>query len=117
MINEQRSTEHTRPPFVPRTIHRLAVPIILAWLAIVFLVSTAVPPLEQVAKQRSVSLSPKDAPSVHAMEVMGQKFKESDSDSFAMIVLESQQKLGDDAHYPVCRFDAGSGPCTSAGCS
>ena len=98
MISEQRSTEHTRPPFVPRTIHRLAVPIILAWLAIVFLVSTAVPSLEQVAKQRSVSLSPKDAPSVHAMEVMGQKFKESDSDSFAMIVLESQQKLGDDAH-------------------
>ncbi len=29
---------------------------------------------------------------------MGQKFKESDSDSFAMIVLEGQQKLGDDAH-------------------
>jgi RND superfamily putative drug exporter len=32
------------------------------------------------------------------MTAMGQKFKESDSDSFAMIVLESQQKLGDDAH-------------------
>ena len=29
---------------------------------------------------------------------MGQKFKESDSDSFAMIVLESEQQLGDDAH-------------------
>jgi RND superfamily putative drug exporter len=98
MISEQRSTEHTRPPFVPRTIHRLAVPIILAWLAIIFLVSTAVPPLEVVAKQRSVSMSPKDAPSVQAMEAMGQKFKESDSDSFAMIVLEGQQKLGDDAH-------------------
>jgi putative drug exporter of the RND superfamily len=98
MISEQRSNEHTRPPFVPRTIHRLAVPIILAWLAIIFLVSTAVPPLEVVAKQRSVSMSPKDAPSVQAMEAMGQKFKESDSDSFAMIVLEGQQKLGDDAH-------------------
>jgi len=32
------------------------------------------------------------------MAVMGQKFKESDSDSFAMIVLEGQQNLGDDAH-------------------
>ena len=52
MISEQTSTEHTKPPFVPRTIHRLAVPIILAWMAIVFLVSYAVPPLEQVAKQR-----------------------------------------------------------------
>src|SRR5271165_4922450 len=98
MISERRSAEHTRPPFVPRTIRRLAVPIILAWLAIVFLVSTVVPPLEQVAKQHSVSMSPKDAPSVQAMTAMGQKFKESDSDSFAMIVLESQQKLGDDAH-------------------
>ncbi len=98
MITEQRSSEHTQPPFVPRMIHRLAVPIILAWVAIVVLVSTAIPSLEQVATQRQVSLSPKDAPSVQAMERMGQKFKESDSDSSAMIVLESQQKLGDDAH-------------------
>ena len=29
---------------------------------------------------------------------MGKDFKESDSDSFAMIVLEGQQRLGDDAH-------------------
>ena len=29
---------------------------------------------------------------------MGKDFKESDSDSFAMIVLEGQQPLGDDAH-------------------
>jgi RND superfamily putative drug exporter len=99
MISEQTSTEDTKPPLVPRMIHRLAVPIILAWLAIVFLVSTCIPPLEQVATQRQVSLSPKDAPSVQAMERMGQKFKESDSDSFAMIVLESDNRLGDDAHH------------------
>jgi putative drug exporter of the RND superfamily len=67
-------------------------------LAIVVLVSTSVPPLEQVATQRQVSLSPKDAPSVQAMERMGAKFKESDSDSFAMLVLESDRRLGDDAH-------------------
>jgi putative drug exporter of the RND superfamily len=98
MINEQTGTKGTQPPFVPRTIHRLAVPIILGWLAIVVLVSTSVPPLEQVATQRQVSLSPKDAPSVQAMERMGAKFKESDSDSFAMLVLESDRRLGDDAH-------------------
>src|SRR6202161_1294060 len=98
MINEQTSTKGTQPPFVPRTIHRLAVPIILGWLAIVVLVSTSVPPLEQVATQRQVSLSPKDAPSVQAMERMGAKFKESDPDSFAMLVLESDRRLGDDAH-------------------
>ena len=37
-------------------------------------------------------------PSVQAMKRMGQDFKESDSDSSAMIVLEGQQPLGDDAH-------------------
>jgi RND superfamily putative drug exporter len=94
----QAGTEHAKPPFVPRTIWRLAVPIILLWLLIVFLVSFVVPPLEQVAEQRQVSLSPKEAPSVVAMQRMGHNFKESDSDSFAMLVLESDQRLGDDAH-------------------
>ena len=37
------------------------------------------------------------APSVRAMTGMGKAFKESDSDSFAMVVLEGQQPLGDDA--------------------
>lgn len=83
---------------MPRTIRRFAVAVILIWIAIVFLVSVAVPPLEQVAEQRQVSLSPSEAPSVVAMQRMGQNFKESDSDSFAMLVLESDQKLGDDAH-------------------
>ncbi|MGO9733094.1 MMPL/RND family transporter [Mycobacterium sp.] len=98
MISEQTSTERTKPPFVPRTIHRLAVPVILVWFAIVVLVTTSVPSLEQIATQRQVSLSPKDAPSVQAMERMGAKFKESNSDSFAMLVLESDKRLGDDAH-------------------
>jgi putative drug exporter of the RND superfamily len=98
MISAPTSTEPTKPPFVPRTIHRLAVPIILAWIAIVFLVNFTIPPLEKVAEQRQVSLSPKDAPSVQAMERMGKKFKESDSDSFAMVVLESDHRLDDDAH-------------------
>ena len=35
---------------------------------------------------------------MQAMMRMGKDFKESDSDSFAMIVLEGQQPLGDDAH-------------------
>jgi RND superfamily putative drug exporter len=32
------------------------------------------------------------------MEISGKKFKESDSDNFAMLVLESDSKLNDDAH-------------------
>jgi len=61
-------------------------------------VTLEVPSLEQVGQEHSVSLAPQDAPSVQAMKRMGKDFKESDSDSFAMIVLEGQQPLGEDAH-------------------
>jgi putative drug exporter of the RND superfamily len=98
MTNEHRGNDHTTQPFVARKIHRFAVFIILAWLAITVIVSVGVPPLEQVEKDHSVSLSPKDAPSFEAMKRMGRDFKESNSDSIAMIVLEGQQPLGDDAH-------------------
>ena len=60
--------------------------------------AAAIPSLERVGQEHSVSLMPQDAPSVQAMTRMGKDFKESDSDSFAMIVLEGQQPLGDDAH-------------------
>ncbi|MDT5145149.1 MAG: putative drug exporter of the superfamily [Mycobacterium sp.] len=90
--------QHTTPPFVARTIHRFSVPIILAWLAITVIVSIGVPPLEQVEKEHSVSLSPNDAPSFKAVQRMGQDFKESNSDTAVMIVLEGQQPLGDAAH-------------------
>ncbi|PRC42339.1 MMPL family RND transporter, partial [Mycobacterium sp. ITM-2017-0098] len=57
----------------------------------------AVPSLEQVGREQSVPMSPKDAPSVQAMSHMGQIFGESHSDSTAMIVLEGQEPLGEDA--------------------
>ena len=40
----------------------------------------------------------KDAPSVKAMARIGKEFKESDSDSMAMVVVESDKTLGQDAH-------------------
>jgi RND superfamily putative drug exporter len=98
MSDEQMRNTHSRPPFVARTIRRFSVPIILAWLAITVIVSVGVPSLEQVEKERSIALTPTDAPSVQAMKRMGEVFKESDSDSVAMIVLEGDQPLGDDAH-------------------
>ena len=73
-------------------------PIILAWLAFTALVTIGVPPLEQVEKEHLLSLTPKDAPSYKAAKRINEDFKESDSNSLAMIVLESQQPLGDDAH-------------------
>ncbi|ORV16685.1 RND family transporter [Mycobacterium celatum] len=92
------STEHARPPVIARTIHRFSVLVILGWVALTLLVTFAVPSLERVGQQHSVSMSPPDAPSVQAMVRMGKDFQESDSDSFAMIVLEGQQPLGEDAH-------------------
>jgi putative drug exporter of the RND superfamily len=98
MSDVHRGNEHITRPFVARTIRRFAVVIILAWLAMNVIVSIGVPSLEQVEKDHSVSLSPKDAPSFDAMKRMGEDFKESNSDSVAMIVLEGQEPLGNDAH-------------------
>jgi RND superfamily putative drug exporter len=92
------STKYSREPSLARTIRRLAVPIILAWVALTAVVSLAVPSLEHVGQKHSVPLAPQDAPAVQAMKRMGHDFKESDSDSFAMVVLEAQQPLGPDAH-------------------
>src|SRR6201992_521962 len=98
MISHQAPREGAKPPWAPRMIRKYAPLVILAWMGLIFLMAVAVPPLEKVAEARQVSLSPKDAPSVQAMEITGKKFKESDSDSFAMLVLEGDNKLGDDAH-------------------
>ncbi|MUL84650.1 MULTISPECIES: RND family transporter [unclassified Mycolicibacterium] len=95
MSNRQTSD---RPPLIARVIYRLSVPIILGWLAIIAVVTFAVPSLEQVGRESSVSLVPKDAPSFKAMQRMGEVFKESDSDSVAMIVLEGEKPLGEEAH-------------------
>jgi putative drug exporter of the RND superfamily len=92
------SVERVHPPFIAATIRRFSLLIILAWVALVLIVTLAVPSLERVGQEHSVSMSPEYAPSVQAMMRMGKDFKESDSDSFAMILLEGQQPLGDDAH-------------------
>jgi len=89
---------HTERPFLARLIHTLAVPIILFWVAVTVLLSIFVPSLEEVGQERSVSLSPSDAPSFVAMKRIGHVFKEGETDSSAMIVLESNRALGDDAH-------------------
>jgi putative drug exporter of the RND superfamily len=98
MSEQQMRDEHAAPSRAARMIRRFSVPIILAWLAIAAILSIAVPSLEKVEKEHSLSLNPTDAPSFKAMMRMGQDFKETNSDSVAMIVLEGQQPLGDDAH-------------------
>ena len=89
---------HAERPFIARMIHTLAVPIILFWVGIAIVLSLFVPSLEVVGQERSVSLSPTDAPSFVAMKRIGHAFNEGETDSSAMIVLEGNQPLGDDAH-------------------
>ena len=101
MADTQLTTEPTKPisrPLVARSIRTLSPLIILAWIAITILVTFFVPWLETVSRDHSVPMAPQDAPGVVAMQKMGSNFKESTSDSFAMLVVEGQQKLGDDAH-------------------
>ncbi|WP_145010814.1 RND family transporter [Mycobacterium marseillense] len=85
-------------PLIPRFIHTFALPILLGWVALTVLLNVAVPSLEDAGQEHSVSLSPSDAPSMQAMKHIGHVFKESDSDASAMIVLEGDQPLGDEAH-------------------
>jgi putative drug exporter of the RND superfamily len=86
------------PPFLPRMIHRLALPIVLIWLGIVFVTNTISPQLEVVSKNHSVSQSPRDAVSFQSMMRVGSTFKEFSSDSSAMILLEGDKPLGAEAH-------------------
>src|ERR1700737_1866994 len=85
-------------PMIPRFIRLFSVPILLGWLALTVLVNVIAPQLEKVGEAHSVSLAPNDAPSLQAMQRIGKDFKEFDSNSSAMIVLEGDQPLGDTAH-------------------
>ena len=76
-----------------RLIRRLAVPIILGWLALIAVLNVTVPQLEVVGQNQAVSMSPEAAPSMIAMKRIGKVFEEGNSDSSAMIVLEGQQPL------------------------
>ena len=94
------------PPPVPtvkrsvaaRTIRTLAVPIILAWIALIAFLNVSVPQLEEVGQMQAVSMSPDAAPSMIAMKRIGEVFEEGKSDSSGMIVLEGEEPLGEAAH-------------------
>ncbi|MUL65712.1 hypothetical protein BOO86_14635 [Mycobacterium sp. CBMA 234] len=89
------SGQHSTRGGYPRLIRILSVPIILIWLAATAATNLLVPKLEVVGANNAVSLSPQDAPSVIATKHIGTKFGEFDSDSVLMIIVESDQPLGD----------------------
>ena len=93
------SQQHTPRPWVPHTIRRLSVPILLFWVALAALTNIFVPSLEEVGKAHNVSLSSPDAASLQAQKHIGQVFHEFHSDSAAMVLLEGEKPLGADAHH------------------
>src|SRR6201984_332730 len=97
--NTKHAMPHARRPFFAHAMRVFAVPIILGWVAFAVIVSTIAPSLEVVGETHSSPMAPKDAPSRKSMMLMGHNFKEFDSNSTVMIVVEGQQPLGPDAHH------------------
>jgi len=92
------SNHNVDRPRIPRAIHRLAVPILLFWVALAAIPNIAVPQLEEVGRLHNVGISSPEAPSYQALKHIGKVFHEFDTDSSAMIVLEGDQPLGAEAH-------------------
>jgi putative drug exporter of the RND superfamily len=90
-------TKHHHP-FLPHFIRIFSIPIILGWVALTVLVNVAVPSLEIVGENHSAPMAPLEAPSNQAMMRMGHNFHEFSSNSTVMVVVESQQPLGEAAH-------------------
>ena len=97
-IDSVSRTDQAQRTGLAKWIRRLAIPIIFGWIALIVALNITVPQLEVVGEMQAVSMSPKEAPSVIAMMRVGKVFQEFDSDSSAMIVLEGDQPLGEDAH-------------------
>ena len=57
------SDHSSRRPVVPHTIRRLAVPILLFWVALAAVPNILVPQLEEVGRMHNVGLSSPEAPS------------------------------------------------------
>jgi RND superfamily putative drug exporter len=97
-------SDHTLPvkrPVIARAIYYLSLPIIVAWLAAVAVLTLGVPSLDLVALEHSVSVDPTDSPSYIAAKRVQKAFQQSEpseSGSTATIILEGEQPLGDDAH-------------------
>ncbi|UVO14184.1 MMPL family transporter [Mycobacterium sp. SVM_VP21] len=91
------SHENLRPGYM-RLVRRLAWPLIIGWLLLTVGLNVLVPPIESVARDHAVTMSPQDAPAMIAAKRTGAKFEEFDSDSMVMLVLEGERELGPDAH-------------------
>ncbi|UVO11523.1 MMPL family transporter [Mycobacterium sp. SVM_VP21] len=86
-----------RPGYM-RAVRRLAWPLVIFWLLLTVGLNVLVPPIESVARENAVTMSPQDAPSMIAAKHIGATFDEFDSDAMVMLVLEGETELGPAAH-------------------
>jgi len=98
-MTDNRAAGLPHMPIFASAVHKFAPLIILAWVGLVVVLSVFLPPLDKVAKEHQVSMSPQNAASMQAMKRVGRVFNEFNSDSSAMVVLEGDKPLGDDAHH------------------
>src|SRR5690349_3032215 len=92
------TARHEKRPVLAHSLRIFAVPIILFWVVVAVLVNVLAPQLEIIGELHSAPMAPEDAPSMVAMKRMGANFKEFDSNSTIMVVVEGQKPLGPDAH-------------------
>ena len=98
LVKSGMSDRHSGARSLARTIRRLAVPILLFWLALAAIPNIVVPQLEEVGKAHNVWLSSPMRRRIRPCKHIGKVFHEFDSDSSAMVVLEGDKPLGADAH-------------------
>ena len=99
LARQRRSDgERTSRPRLAHWIRWLSLPSIIGWIAVAVYTNTAVPQIEVVGQEQSVPMAAADAPSTIAMNRIGEVFDEFTSNTSVMIVLESDQPLGDEAH-------------------
>ncbi|OBA93025.1 hypothetical protein A5662_20375 [Mycobacteriaceae bacterium 1482268.1] len=98
MSTQATLEQPVKRPRIARAIHSLSLLIIVVWVAITVALTLAVPSLEEVERDHAVALSASDAPSFKAGQRIGEAFQESTSSALAVIVLEGQQPLNDEAH-------------------
>lgn len=92
------SEPRPRPPFVPRTVRILAIPIIAFWGLLAVSTNAFMPQVERVAEELAGPMVPHYAPSQRALLHIGEKFHESNSTNLTMLVLEANRPLGDVDH-------------------
>jgi RND superfamily putative drug exporter len=88
----------TRHGRFAHTLRILCIPIVIGWVLLTIAVNVVAPQLEEVGAAHSAPLVPEGAPSRVASERIGTDFRQYDSDTTAMVVIEGQDTLGDAAH-------------------